>query len=179
VEKSYNSVDTLQPTELWNEYRITAGSDKKIEYSFEVLGNGTIKVFLIKGHSVNLHSDYYVVYSQETLTKSYSNTFSVDSDDGKKFTLAVMTDDYVNVSYHAVIKVKDTPVTDYICGGIILFLLLFGGVIIGLILRSRRKRKEQQGPPQQPQPPPQITQIPPPPIKRPPPQIPPPPRNKP
>ncbi|UCG68741.1 MAG: hypothetical protein JSV09_13195 [Thermoplasmata archaeon] len=176
VEKSYNSVDTLQSTELWNEYRITAGSNKKIDYSFEVKGSGTIMVFLIKGHSVSLSSDYYVIYSKDTPTRSYSNTFSVGSDDGTRFTLAIMTEEYENVTYQAKIKVYDRPATDYICGAVILFFLLFGGAIIGLIIRSRRKRKSQVGPLQQPPlQPSQLPQIPPPPIQRPPQQPPPPP----
>lgn len=175
VDKSYDSVDTLLSTEGWNEYRITADSDKKVDYSVEVQGSGTVMVLFIQGHTVSLSSSYYVVYSKDTPTKSYSNTFPVDSDDGTQFTLAVMTEDDDNVTYHIKIKVYDTPVTDYICGAIILFFLLFGGIIIGLILRSRRKRKGQMGSLQQPPPQPsQLPQIPPPPIQQPPQQRPPP-----
>jgi hypothetical protein len=125
VDKSYDSVDTLLSTDPWNEYKITADSDKKIEYSFEVQGSGTIMVFLIKGHSVSLSSDYYIIYSKDDSTRSYSNTFPVSSDDGTKFSIAVMTEESENVTYHATIKVVDTPVTDYLCGA-----LIFIGIII-------------------------------------------------
>lgn len=162
VGKSYESVDTLLSTDSWNEYRITADSNKKIDYSFEVQGSGTITVYFIKGHSVSYSSDYYVFYSEDSPTKSFSDTFPVGSDDGTQFTIAIMSDESEDVTYSAKIKVYDTPATDYICGAIILFFLLFGGLIIGLIIRRRRKRKGQMGSPQPPQQPPYQPQAPPP-----------------
>lgn len=183
VDKSYDSVDTLLSTESWNEYKITADSDKKIEYSFEVQGSGTIMVFLIQGHSVSLESGYYVIYSKDDSTRSYSNTFPVGSDDGTKFSIAIITDESENVTYHATIKVVETPVTDYLCGVLIFIVIIIVIAAIGVLIRSRRKRRIEYKPPQQPQypppgtsqPPPQQPQSPPPADYQPPPQQPPPP----
>ncbi len=155
VNGSYSSVDTLGAYESWNAYKVTAGTDQKIEYSFNVQGVGSIIVLLVVGHSVTMSSDYLVLYSQETPTKSFSDTYPVSSSQGTRYSLVVMSEEYQNITYSVKIKVVDTPVTDYIIGGAICFSLIFGGVIIAAVLRYRKKKKRQsQQPyqyPQQPQ----------------------------
>lgn len=161
VGGSYNSEDTIVSTDMWNEYLVSADSGKEIEYSFDVQGTGRIMVFFVKGHSASLSSDYLILYSQDSPTKSFSKTFSVGSSDGTKFTLLVVSEGDENVTYNAKIKVVDTPITNYIICGAILFLFIFGGSIAAFIIRSRKRKKMQAESPQyyqyqpgqQPQPP--------------------------
>lgn len=140
VGKSYDSVDILLSTNLWNEYLVTAKADQKIEYSFEVQGNGTIMVFLIQGHDASLDSAYYEYFSQDTPVKSFSDTFPVDSDDGTRFTIAVMTLETENVTYQAEIEVYDRPITDFLFGLIIIVIIAVIIAAIGAAWRLRRRR---------------------------------------
>jgi hypothetical protein len=142
VGDSFESEHKLNYTELWNEYKITANSGKQIEYSFEVKEDGTILVLFVKGHSVNRNSDYLISYSEDNPTRSYSDSYTVDSDDGTQFTLIIMTSEDINVTYTAKIKVVDAPLTDFICGAMILLLLISCGGVAGILIRSKRKQLE-------------------------------------
>jgi hypothetical protein len=144
VGDTYDSDDTLLNTDAWNEYEINADSSKKVEYSFQVQGDGSIMVLFVKGHDVDMDSSYYIMYSEDTSTKSYSNTFPVDSGDGTRFTILIVTEETENVTYSAGIKVIDKPVTDLIFGIIIFVVIIIVIAAIGAAWRSRRKRKAER-----------------------------------
>jgi hypothetical protein len=160
VNKKYSSIDTLHDSDAWNVYKITADSDMEIVYSFTVQGPGTIMILLVIGHSVTLNSDYLVTYSQETPTKSFSDTYSVRSSEGSEYSLLVLSDDNHNITYAVNIEVRETPLINYVLCGLFFFGLIFGGAIVSYIVRSNKKKKMQsqrpyQYPPQpQYQPPP-------------------------
>jgi hypothetical protein len=142
VTNSYEDEQILHYTELWNEYKITADSGKQIQYSFKVEGNGTLMVLFVKGHSVDHNSDYLLQYSKDSSTKSFSDSFNVESDDGTQFTLIVMSEEIRNVTYTTKINVVDTPRTDFICGALILSLLIGCGGAASFLIRSKRKQLE-------------------------------------
>lgn len=142
VGESYESVDTLAVTDLWNEYLITADSDKDVKYSVEVQGAGQVMVFFMPGHGVGLDDEYYVVYSADDPRTSYSNSFPVSTDDGTRFTLLVMTGDDFNVTYEISIEVKQTFFTNTVCYSIIAVVL----VIVGVLYLFGRKKKAEEVP---------------------------------
>jgi hypothetical protein len=158
VGKDYSSTDVILESETENRYYITADDDKEIKYSAKVVGNGTIKVLLAQGHGSP--ANYYVYYSENDDTRSYSDEFPVGSDDGEEFVLGIRSSENYSVTYKITIEVRDQTYEEmWLCGGICLGILVLVG--IGDFYR-RKKRKEREeayvraaGPPMFPQPYPQ------------------------
>ncbi len=130
VDKKYSSTDTLSDDS--NYYYITADDDKKIDYSISVVGGGTCKIYFCPGHGDP--QNYYERYSAEDVDE-YDNSFSVDSDDGEKFTIKIQTKENNDITYEIKIEVKDSSLSWQTMIVICVAIILFVGIVLFIMRR--------------------------------------------
>ena len=144
VEETYSSEDEVRSLDK-NMYHIRAGDDKEVHWTTEVSGNGTIQVFLMKGHIENstyLASKYLKDHSTEFPVKEYSGSYSVDPKDGDIFTILVWTTESYNVSYEMSIEITDHKGSEKILAGLICLGLFFSVAIVVYLIFYLIKRKK-------------------------------------
>jgi len=144
VEDTYSSEDEVKSLDM-NMYHIYADDDKKIHWKAEVSGNGTIQVFLMRGHIENspfLESNYYESHSTEFPVRECSDSYSANPKSGDLFTILVWTTESYNVSYEISIEISDNTGSEKILSGLICLGLFFGvAIVVYLIFYLIRRRK--------------------------------------
>jgi len=132
-----------------NMYYIDARDGENIEWSVEVIGQGTIQIFLVKGHCNNfswLDSEYFVLHSETEDVKEYSDKISAGSIYGNNFTILVLTNEPSDVDYNIRISVYEPSmgekIFDTIFGMIVIFFFIGGGSVIFAIFKKKRKKKK-------------------------------------
>lgn len=151
---TYSNVATLEATEFFHTYKLTASAGQRVAYTIQTMTPGGCTVLLfLRGHVVNLQSQYYVDYSQESCATSYSNEFPVSSQDGTAFAILVTTDRAGAVAYGLDVNIRAPNLAEVLqdaAGPIILgtlIILAVIGVARFAIRRARRRRQEGEGMP--------------------------------
>ncbi|MBI5001071.1 MAG: hypothetical protein HZB92_06040 [Euryarchaeota archaeon] len=139
-DAGYQGIDSISSSRLWNTYTVKATSGKRIQYKFDVLGSGTIKVYFTKSGQSILSTQYYVSYSTDVPVSSYSNSFGVGSEDGDSFDIIVMTDSFDNVTYNASISITEPSIGERaLTAGIVIGVIVI--VVVVLFLKHKWKKK--------------------------------------
>ena len=130
-------------------YYINAKDGENIEWSVDVIGQGTIQIILVKGHCNNiswLESECFVDYSETEDVQEYSDKITAGSTYGNTFTILVLTNWPGDVDYNIKISVYEPSLGEKILNsifvGIFIFFFIGGGGVIFAIIRKKRKKKK-------------------------------------
>jgi len=150
---SYTNTTVLELEDPTDTYRVTKPAGKQIVYTMTVLtaAPACAEVYLIQGHSVGATFSAYALYSLQGCGRSFTTTFSPDSE-GTAFTILVQqgpADD--NVQYRLDVRIEDQPFwANNLIMGALCFVIFLVVVIALAVARSRRRAAQAAAPPMMP-----------------------------
>ena len=144
----YSGTDKLFQGEMWNEYVVDIPKGHELEYSFQVIGNGTIRVLLVNEVGtqaiINAKLNYYIEFSNPEPITSYSATFPPNFSLNQDYTILVANTSYEEVSYSVSISINEVEAPDYTIYYVLMVLGLVGIFVFSWIIVNRQERDKKQ-----------------------------------
>jgi cbb3-type cytochrome oxidase maturation protein len=139
----YSGTDTLILGDIWNEYVVEVPKGHELVYSFQVIGNGSIRVLLVNEIGtqliINAQLNYYIEFSTSEPVSSYSATFPPNFSLPHDYTILVANTTEAEVSYSASISINEIDAPDYTIYYILIVLGLVGLVVFSWIIVNRQE----------------------------------------
>jgi cbb3-type cytochrome oxidase maturation protein len=139
----YSGTDTLILGDIWNEYVVEVPKGHELVYSFQVIGNGSIRVLLVNELGtqliINAQLNYYIEFSTSEPVSSYSATFPPNFSLGYDYTILVANTTEAEVSYSASISINEIDAPDYTIYYVLIVLGLVGLVVFSWILVNKQE----------------------------------------
>ena len=144
----YSGTDTITQGDMWNEYVVEVPRGHELVYSFQVVGNGSIRVLLVNEVGtqaiINAQLNYYIEFSTSEPVTSYSATFPPNFSLNQHYTILVANTSYEEVSYSASISFNEVDAPDYTIHYVLIVLGLIGLVVFSWITVNRQEREKKQ-----------------------------------
>ncbi len=144
----YSSTDTLVLGDMWNEYVVDVPKGHELEYSFQVIGNGSIRVLLVNEVGtqaiINAQLNYYIEFSNSEPVTSYSVTFPPNFSLGQDYTILVANTTEGEVTYNASISINEIDAPDYTIYYVLIVLGLVGIFAFSWIIVNRQEQEKKQ-----------------------------------
>ena len=133
---------------MWNEYVVDVPKGHELVYSFQVIGNGSIRVLIVNEVGtqaiINAQLNYYIEFSTSEPVTSYSATFPPSFSLGHEYTILVANTSYEEVTYNASISINEVDAPDYTIHYVLIVLGLIGIVAFSWITVNRQEREKKQ-----------------------------------
>ncbi len=143
----YSGTDTIILGDMWNEYVVDVPKAHELEYSFQVIGNGSIRVLLVNEvGTISIMEgqvNYYIEFSDFGPVTSYSATFPPDFSLPQDYTILVNSTGG-EVTYTASISINEIEAPDYTAYYVLIVLGLVGIVAFSWITVNRQDQQERQ-----------------------------------
>ncbi|MCK5024039.1 MAG: hypothetical protein KAR56_00315 [Thermoplasmata archaeon] len=144
----YSGTDTLIQGDMWNEYVVEVPKGHELVYSFQVIGNGSIRVLLVNEVGtpaiINAQLNYYIEFSTFEPVTSYSVTFPPNFSLNHDYTILVANTSYEEVSYNASISINEVDAPDYTIYYVLIVLGLVGIVVFSWVIVNRQEQEKKQ-----------------------------------
>ena len=116
--------------------RLFTKSNKWMGFDVKVIGNGSVQVFFLRGHT-DSPAGFIEEHSSYQNTTRFTSVYWFGEDDGEKFTVLVKTEEDFNVSYEILIKTfkEESSYWNVVLGGVILL-----GIIAFVVFFVWRQR---------------------------------------
>lgn len=144
----YSGTDAIPQGYMWNEYVVDVPKGHELVYSFQVIGNGSIRVLLVNEVGtqaiLNAQLNFYIEFSNPEPVTSYSATFPPNFSLNHEYTILVANTSYEEVSYSASISFNEVDAPDYTIHYALIVLGLVGIVVFSWITVNRQEREKKQ-----------------------------------
>ena len=144
----YSGTDKIISGDMWNEYIVNVPRGHELVYSFEVIGNGTIRVLLVNEIGtqaiINAQLNYYIEFSTSEPVTSYNATFPPNFSLSHDYTILVANTSIEEVSYSVSISINEVDAPDYTIYYVLIVLGLVGILAFSWITVNRQEREKQQ-----------------------------------
>ena len=140
----YWKIETLTPFARADRYELNATSGVRIRYAVTADTAGScVQLYFSQGHDLPPVFQYLVQYSQEDCVQSFTDDFTVSSDDGTEFTITISTTYDYDMNYTVNVNVSkgisDLIIPDWLCPLLALIVVLIVVMIAIVAVRSRRR----------------------------------------
>ena len=143
----YSGTDTIILSDMWNEYVVDVPKGHELEYSFQVIGNGSIRVLLVNEVGtisiMEAQVNYYLEFSDFGPVTSYSATFPPDFSLPQDYTILVNSTGG-EVTYDVSISINEVDAPDYTIYYVLLPLGLVGILVFSWITVNRQDQAEKK-----------------------------------
>ena len=143
----YSGTDTIILGDMWNEYVVDVPKGHELEYSFQVIGNGSIRVLLVNEVGtisiMEAQVNYYLEFSDFGPVTSYSATFPPDFSLPQDYTILVNSTGG-EVTYDISISINEVDAPDYTIYYVLLPLGLVGILVFSWITVNRQDQAEKK-----------------------------------
>lgn len=144
----YNSNDTYYPGDQWNEYQVQVPKGHELNYSFEVVGEGELKIVLVGEtgtlNILNSGVNYYPAFSTVEEVGSFSASVPPDWGFPNDFTILVNSTSDEPVVYQVNITVTEVPAPDYTVYYVLIGLGGIGVVVFSWYFVKWQVKKEKE-----------------------------------
>ena len=145
----YSGTDTISLGDMWNEYVVDVPKGYELSYSFQVTGNGSIRVLLVREVGtidiIEAQVNYYIEFSDFGPVTSYSATFPPDFGFDQDYTILVNSTGG-EVTYTASISIQEVE-NDSTLYIVLISLGLVGLVVFSwkfVVWQDKQERKAEQ-----------------------------------
>ena len=144
----YSGTDTIRQGDMWNEYVVDIPRGHELVYSFEVIGNGSIRVLLVNEVGtqaiINAQLNYYIEFSNSEPVTSYSTTFPPNFSLDHEYTILVANSSSEEVSYSTSISINEVDAPDYTIYYVLIILGIVGIFVFSWIVVNRQENEKKQ-----------------------------------
>ncbi len=141
----YSGTDTIILGDMWNEYVVEVPKGHELVYSFQVIGNGSIRVLLVNEVGtiaiMEAQVNYYIEFSDFGPVTSYSATFPPNFSLPQDYTILVNSTGG-EVTYTANISINEVDAPDYTIYYVLIVLGLVGILVFSWIIVNRQEQEK-------------------------------------
>ena len=135
----YQVDHTLAASALWNTYELSARDGDRVTYAMTVSTAGACAALLfVQGHDVGPMSELYISFSEARCVHNYTNSFPVESQDGKNFSVLIETSYAGDVRYSLTINIVRPLVPGWVLGTGVVVLVGLAPLLLTVVWRRMR-----------------------------------------
>ena len=135
----YQVDHTLAAGAIWNTYELSARDGDRVTYAMTVLTAGACAaLLLVQGHHVGPKSEFYISFSEARCVHNYTNSFPVESPDGRNFSVLIGTSYTGDVRYSLTINIVRPLVPSWVLGTGVVVLVGLAPLLLTVVWRRMR-----------------------------------------